>query len=56
MEKRFQNLLAMSLSLLIGAVWAPRFWVLLQLPWTWDGEKPSDFLDHIDQGIGTVEY
>ena len=56
MKRRFENLLAMSLSLLISAVWIPTFWVLLQLPWTWDGEKPSAFLDYVDQGIGTVEY
>ena len=56
MKRRFENLLAISLSLLISAVWIPTFWVLLQLPWTWDGEKPSAFLDYVDQGIGTVEY
>lgn len=56
MKRRFENLLAISLSLLISAVWVPTFWVLLQLPWTWDGEKPSAFLDYVDQGIGTVEY
>ncbi len=56
MKKRFENLLAITLSLLISAVWIPTFWVLLQLPWTWDGEKPSAFLDYVDQGIGTVEY
>lgn len=56
MKRRFENLLAISLSLLISAVWIPTFWVLLQLPWTWDGEKPSAFLHYVDQGIGTVEY
>lgn len=56
MKRRFENLLAVTLSLLISAVWVPTFWVLLQLPWTWDGEKPSAFLDYVDQGIGTVEY
>jgi hypothetical protein len=56
MKKRFENLLAMSLSLLMSAVWIPTFWVLLQLPWTWDGEKSSAFLDYVDQGLGTVEY
>ena len=56
MKRRFENLLAITLSLLISAVWIPTFWVLLQLPWTWDGKKPSAFLDYVDQGIGTVEY
>ena len=56
MKRRCENLLAVTLSLLMSAVWIPTFWVLLQLPWTWDGEKPSAFLDYVDQGIGTVEY
>ena len=30
--------------------------MLLQLPWTWDGEESSAFLHYVDQGIGTVEY
>ena len=56
MERRFENLLSTTLRLLISAVWLPTFWVLLQLPWTWDGEKPSAFLNYVDEGIGTVEY
>ena len=27
-----------------------KYWVLLQLPWTWNGEKSSAFLDYVDQG------
>ena len=56
MKRRFENLLAMFLSLLISAVWIPTFWVLLQLPWTWDGEKSSAFLHYVDQELGTVSY
>lgn len=56
MKRRFENLLALTLSLLMSAVWIPTFWVLLQLPWTWDGKKSSAFLHYVDQGIGTVEY
>ena len=45
MKRRFENLLAMFLSLLISAVWIPAFWVLLRLQWTWDRDKSSALLD-----------
>ena len=56
MNTRITNLLTTTLWLLIFAVWIPTFWVLVQLPGTWDGSKASPLAEFTEDGLQTVYY
>ena len=54
MKTRITNLLTATLWLLIVAVWVPTFWVLVQLPGTWDGSDTSGLAYYTETDIRTV--
>jgi hypothetical protein len=56
MKTRITNLLTATLWLLIFAVWIPTFWVLVQLPGTWDGSNDSSLLNYVEEDLETVSY